>query len=310
MSRKAEKPMVRFLARSQPVRRMLRRLVWSRGAMEILEEVQDSAAVHQMRWAGALEHGSTVPLFLPSLPDGAPQDFAAHWEECRCVFWHWFLARGVETEIRTVLEVGCGTGHLAHHFVRGGFDVTGVTCNPHERNECLRRGVKVLENDFHFLSVPDGAFDLVFSSHSLEHSISPLFALWEWTRVVRPGGYLMIVVPMPLDQDARAAYPAYYDPLADDLAFPQSSGDRAVMVAHAGYTVSTCGGPFHPFVLSYWQLRWLFHLAGLELMADGAEDPLARESKGTEYLDGRAPYDSQSPLSGMFLLRKPERTIP
>ena len=38
-------------------------------------------------------------------------------------------------------------------------------------------------------------FDYVFSSHCLEHMLDPLQALTEWWGVVKPGGYLYILVP-------------------------------------------------------------------------------------------------------------------
>jgi len=297
----------RFLSRSPLVHRLLRRLVWAEGALALLEEGRNSEAVRQMLWARALEQGSTLSLFL-SDPEGMePENFAEHMTTCHCAFWHWFLERGVESEIRTVLDVGCGTGYLTHHFVCRGFDVTGVTSNSLEKDECLRRGMKVLEEDFHFLSAPDAGFDLVVSTHSLEHSISPLFALWEWKRVLRPGGYMLITLPMPLEQDARAAYSQHYDAARDTLHFEDGSGEWALMAEKTGFSASSYGGPLHPFVLSYWQLRWLFRLAGLELVADGAEEPLHQEPRGVEYVDGRIPYDPQSALNGFFLLRNPVR---
>lgn len=43
--------------------------------------------------------------------------------------------------------------------------------------------------------VPDDAYDAVLSSHVLEHISNPLGALAEWRRVVRPGGYILLIVP-------------------------------------------------------------------------------------------------------------------
>ena len=42
---------------------------------------------------------------------------------------------------------------------------------------------------------PEQSFDFVLSCHSLEHVANPLKALAEWRRVVRPGGYLVLVLP-------------------------------------------------------------------------------------------------------------------
>jgi len=44
-------------------------------------------------------------------------------------------------------------------------------------------------------NVPDDAFDFLYSSHCLEHMRDPVEALRNWSRVVRPGGHLVISVP-------------------------------------------------------------------------------------------------------------------
>lgn len=43
--------------------------------------------------------------------------------------------------------------------------------------------------------VPDNNFDFVHSSHCLEHMVDPRAALVNWTRILRPGGYLIVTVP-------------------------------------------------------------------------------------------------------------------
>jgi SAM-dependent methyltransferase len=185
--------MARFLVRSPLVRRLVRRLIWSERTLDLLAETGDTLAVRQARWANALDRGSTFPLFVPTSNEMAPENFAEHMKRCRCVPWRWFLECGIDEEIKTVLDVGCGTGYRSHHFVNHGYDVTGVTSNPYEKDECVRRGMKIIEEDFHFLTIPRDSFDLVFSSHSIEHSVSPLFALWEWKRIVRPGDRKSVV---------------------------------------------------------------------------------------------------------------------
>jgi len=43
--------------------------------------------------------------------------------------------------------------------------------------------------------IPSGEYDFVLSSHSLEHTANPLLALDEWTRVMKPDGILLLVLP-------------------------------------------------------------------------------------------------------------------
>src|SRR5688572_10029921 len=42
---------------------------------------------------------------------------------------------------------------------------------------------------------PRGAYDAVHSSHCLEHMVDPAEALAEWWSLLKPGGYLVLVVP-------------------------------------------------------------------------------------------------------------------
>jgi SAM-dependent methyltransferase len=43
--------------------------------------------------------------------------------------------------------------------------------------------------------VPDGRFDFVHSSHTLEHMQDARVALGNWARIVKPGGFLILTVP-------------------------------------------------------------------------------------------------------------------
>lgn len=43
--------------------------------------------------------------------------------------------------------------------------------------------------------VENESFDLVYSSHCLEHIANPFTAVFRWWELVTPGGYLVIVVP-------------------------------------------------------------------------------------------------------------------
>jgi SAM-dependent methyltransferase len=44
-------------------------------------------------------------------------------------------------------------------------------------------------------AIRDEAYDAVLASHVIEHIANPLAALGEWSRVLRPGGTLVLVVP-------------------------------------------------------------------------------------------------------------------
>lgn len=59
--------------------------------------------------------------------------------------------------------------------------------------------------------VIDRDFDVVYSSHCLEHIFDPRAAIKDWWKLVRPGGYLFIIVP---DEDLyeQGVFPSRFNP--------------------------------------------------------------------------------------------------
>lgn len=98
--------------------------------------------------------------------------------------------------LTNVLDVGCGQGFLQPVFKGRGLDWTGV-CLGEDYQIAKERGLKVHEADMTFLPFQDGTFDLVFARHVLEHSPFPVITLMEWKRVVRAGGFLIVIAPAP-----------------------------------------------------------------------------------------------------------------
>lgn len=92
--------------------------------------------------------------------------------------------------------VGAGDGEEVLSFKEKGFDCIGATMSERNITEAKERyGVDLICADMHFLNMAPGQFDFVFSSHSFEHSIFPLFAAVEWTRLLVQGGFLFVEYP-------------------------------------------------------------------------------------------------------------------
>lgn len=91
-----------------------------------------------------------------------------------------------------------------------GFDVLCVGCrNINEINYLRDKGAKKVVGidlysedsdisvmDMHSMSFDENSFDMVYSSHSLEHSLDTMKAVNEFVRVVRDGGFIVIEVPV------------------------------------------------------------------------------------------------------------------
>ena len=73
-------------------------------------------------------------------------------------------------------------------------------------------GFDVKDGDANFISKHvHEQFDYVFSSHCLEHMTDPHNALFEWWKLVKPGGYMFVIVP---DEDLyeQGHWPSKYNP--------------------------------------------------------------------------------------------------
>ena len=83
------------------------------------------------------------------------------------------------------LDIGCGQYKAYPHFI-------GVD----NGKQYGGRNVTDISGDGTDLSLfADDSLDFVFSSHFLEHVEDYITTLWEWWRVIKPGGHLVLYLP-------------------------------------------------------------------------------------------------------------------
>ncbi|MBI5287330.1 MAG: class I SAM-dependent methyltransferase [Deltaproteobacteria bacterium] len=87
-----------------------------------------------------------------------------------------------------MLDVGCGTGFRAAQFP--GSTYLGIDPSTSETN-C---GVAFVQGIAECMPLHSNFFDLVLCIDVLDHVISPEYALAEILRVIKPGGYLYLMV--------------------------------------------------------------------------------------------------------------------
>ena len=58
-----------------------------------------------------------------------------------------------------------------------------------------RKGFQFISEATDLAQIAAGTYDFILSSNCLEHVANPIRALFEWKRVLRPGGALILVVP-------------------------------------------------------------------------------------------------------------------
>jgi ubiquinone/menaquinone biosynthesis C-methylase UbiE len=99
-----------------------------------------------------------------------------------------------------VLEIGCGMGTHAALLIKAGADYTGVDLTERavamtrRRLELSRLPGAVHRADAEHLPFADASFDTVWSWGVIHHSASFDRCLSEITRVLRPGGHVMVMV--------------------------------------------------------------------------------------------------------------------
>jgi ubiquinone/menaquinone biosynthesis C-methylase UbiE len=97
------------------------------------------------------------------------------------------------------LDMGCGEG-LGMEYLTKSLEftnVTGVDLSEEKLSVAKKNGHEVVNCDFHQLPFPDRSFDVVYSSHSLEHAHSPSKVVAEMKRILKVPGVLLIVLPYP-----------------------------------------------------------------------------------------------------------------
>ncbi|MBG56367.1 MAG: ArsR family transcriptional regulator [Deltaproteobacteria bacterium] len=99
-----------------------------------------------------------------------------------------------------IIDLGCGDGTLTVEMAKFAKHVTGVDINPDilamARQRIDRLGMKnvsFLVEDASNLSLTSDSLDVVFFSQSLHHLENPQKGLHEATRILRPGGQVLIM---------------------------------------------------------------------------------------------------------------------
>lgn len=95
-----------------------------------------------------------------------------------------------------LLEVGCGAGDYLVEMRNIGWDVQGVEIDPAAcKFANVNNLLAVHEGTLFSAEYPEHAFDAIVLNHVLEHVHTPVLLLQECHRIVKPGGYLVVVTP-------------------------------------------------------------------------------------------------------------------
>ena len=93
------------------------------------------------------------------------------------------------------LDVGCGTGKALSLLPSSGISVKGVDVSNTSIQVCKQKGLDCQAYDGQKLPFAENTFDIVGSINVLEHVNNPEGFLNEQLRVLKQGGYLVVVCP-------------------------------------------------------------------------------------------------------------------
>ncbi len=116
-----------------------------------------------------------------------------------------------------VLEIGCGLGHLLD-WLTGRYRVFGTDINTWalcQAQDHVPDGQFVCMSAEELGAFPDRTFQIVIAKHVVEHLAHPQKAIAEMSRVLSPGGLLLLATPnldSPMRRLKKEDWIGYKDP--------------------------------------------------------------------------------------------------
>lgn len=97
---------------------------------------------------------------------------------------------------KLLLDAGCGTGWFSKWALERGARVISSDIGINLLKEARTKGsIHLVCGDLLYLPYSENQFDYIICSEAIEHTIDPRKAVSELTRVLAPGGGLIITVP-------------------------------------------------------------------------------------------------------------------
>jgi len=141
-----------------------------------------------------------------------------------------FLVEYVEPDGMDMLEVGCGDGTVTALVADWAQSYVAIDTDPDKLVEAEVRvpGVAFLQGDGEALDFPDESFDVVLFTLSLHHMQADV-ALLEARRVLRPGGRVVVLEPVPFSEKGRVCA-VFRDEAVDHAQAQQAIADGPLSV--------------------------------------------------------------------------------
>lgn len=107
-----------------------------------------------------------------------------------------------------VLDLGCAAGTYLRHFAPGS---VGIDVSRPNLDACRRLGLQAMPADLNAdLPIESSSFEAIFCSHVLEHVDAPINLLRECSRILAPGGVLVLGLPIETSLANRVRGQRYF----------------------------------------------------------------------------------------------------
>ena len=160
------------------------RAVLSRDPPAGIEIVQPPGPSNETEYRKQQEHRSK------------PKEYKGMWVRLRRAI-DWCVKHVPEDARGSLLDVGSRDGMSLELYAKKGFrEVEGLEYSRKAAEHARKMGRNVKTGDMRHLPHADATFDVVSTIHCLEHVPKAADAIKELFRVLKPGGYLIAVVPM------------------------------------------------------------------------------------------------------------------
>jgi SAM-dependent methyltransferase len=144
------------------------------------------------------------------------------------------------------LDAACGTGRHAVHLVQLGYEVVGVDLTPEMLTRASQKlpGATFAQADLVNIPAPDATFDVVVCGLALAHVADLAAAVAELSRVLRPGGRLVVSALHPFQ-----AYLGWHAPFEEGgrrrfvREHSHNHGDYFAAFSSSGLSVRSCDEP-------------------------------------------------------------------
>jgi SAM-dependent methyltransferase len=121
-------------------------------------------------------------------------------------------------------EIGSLLHFAPERSLRAKFEAQGLA---HYETADIRRDRAHLQLDItHMPSLPDASFDAILCSHVLEHVADDRAAMSELHRILTPGGWAIVMVPIDPERDGTYEDTSIVSPLERERAFWQNDHVR------------------------------------------------------------------------------------